>query len=214
MPTKRKYNVSGSKDFIVLAGVFFFLCLWSVKDAWYSSPKTLEKHPLEVAESFDTDGAIGQLHVVEGDSVGESQILAELRRVRKQEEFEAAKMAYSTAKNKHTLVDEALRNAVKNGASSDGIAELKQNRIDAQSTMDAALEEVNVTRTRLDSTELRASGKGVVKHILISAHAQVEAGQTVIVIDPKDHFYLFNKSLAIFSFIAFWAFLGIHILAQ
>jgi len=151
--------------------------------------------------------------VKEGDSVGETQLLAKLRRVKMNEEFDVAKKAYTAAKNKHTLMDEALRNAVKNGATSDGVAKLKQSRIDAQATMDAALEQVNATRARIDATELRAAGKGVVKEVLVSLYGQVEAGEAVVVIDPKDHFYLFNKSLAIFSFIAFWVFLGIHILA-
>ncbi len=214
MSAKRKYNVRGTKDFIVLAGIFFFLCLWAVKDAWYPSPKVVEKHPMEVSLSFETAGSVGQLHVAEGDSVGETQVLAELRRVKMMEEFDVSKKAYSEAKNKHTLMDEALRNAVKNGASSEGIAELKQSRIDAQAAMDATLEKVNATRAKLDSTELQSSCKGVVKQVLVSLHAHVEADETVIVIDPKDHFYLFNKSLAIFSFFAFWIFLGIHILAQ
>jgi len=214
MPAKRKYNVKGTKDFIVLAGIFFFLCLWAIKDAWYPSPKVMEKHPQEVALVFETDGSIGQLHVAEGDSVIEEQVLAELRHVKMQEEFDAAKKEYSAAKDKHIIMDEALRNAVKNSAISEEIAELKQNRIDAQIAMDSALEQVNATRARIDATELLASDKGVVKHIAVSLHDQVAAGDTVIVIEPNDHFYLFNKSLAIFSFIAFWVFLGIHILAQ
>lgn len=214
MPAKRKYNVKGTKDFIVLAGIFFFLCLWAVKDAWYPSPKVLEKHPEEVAVAFEVAGSIGQLHVTEGDSIGEEQVLAELHHAKIQEKFDTAKKEYSDAKNQHALMDEALRNAVKNGASSEGIAELKQGRVDAQTAMDSALEEVNDIRAKLDATELRAPGKGVVKKVLVSLHAQVEAGESVIAIDPKDHFYLFNKSLAIFSFIAFWVFLGIHILAQ
>jgi len=137
-----------------------------------------------------------------------------IRYAKIQEKFDTAKKEYSDAKNQHTLMDEALRNAVKNGASSEGITELKQGRVDAQTAMDAALGEVNDIRAKLDATELRAPGKGVVKKVLVSLHAQVEAGETVIAIDPRDHFYLFNKSLAIFSFIAFWVFLGVHILAQ
>jgi hypothetical protein len=49
---------------------------------------------------------------------------------------------------------------------------------------------------------------------MVSAYSQVKAGDPVLVIDPKDHFYLFNKSLAIFSFMAFWVFLAIHLLAR
>jgi len=129
------------------------------------------------------------------------------------DEVAADKKAYTDAKNKHTLMDEALRNAVKNGASTKGIAELEQGRADAQAAMDAAMKQVNLAREKLAATELRASSKGVVKEVRVPLYASVEAGDTVMVIDPKDHFYVFNKSLAIFSFIAFWLFLGIHILA-
>lgn len=214
MAARRKYNIKGTKDFIVFAGIFFFLCLWAVKDAWFPSPKVLEKHPLEVSASFETSGSIGALRVKEGDTVTEQTILAELRRVEIDAEFESSKQAYSTAKDQHALADEALRTAVKSGAASEEIAELKQRRIDAQTAMDTALEQVSLMRERMNATEMVSPDKGVVKEVLFSVHDQVQAGETVIVLDPSDHFYLFNKSLAIISFIAFWFFLGIHILTS
>lgn len=214
MPVKRKYNTKGTKDFIVLAGIFFFLCLWAIKDAWYPSPKVMEKHPIEVNASFETAGLIEQLHVAEGDSITEGQVLAELRRVTMLEKFEAAKKAYSAAKDQHTLSDEALRDAVKSGSASEELAKLQQNRTDAKTEMDAALEQVNTLREKIDSTELMAPSKGVVKELLVSLYGRVDAGETVLVIDTHDHFYLFNKSLAIFSFIAFWVFFGIHVLSR
>ena len=213
MSAKRKYNIKGSRDFIVLAGIFFFICLWAVKDAWYPSDKVVEKHPLVLLASFDTGGLVDQLLVEEGDSVVETQVLAKLRTVKMNEEFDEAKKGYITAKNKHTLMDEALRNAEKNGVDSDGIVELKQNQMDAQSAMATALEQVNSIRARIDAADLLATGKGVVTDVQVLLYDQVEAGETVFVIDPKDHFYLFNKSLAIFSFFAFWVFLGVHIFA-
>ncbi len=213
MSAKRKYNIKGSRDFIVLAGIFFFICLWAVKDAWYPSDKVVEKHPLVLLASFDTGGLVDQLLVEEGDSVVETQVLAKLRTVKMNEEFDEAKKGYITAKNKHTLMDEALRNAEKNGVGSDGIVELKQNQMDAQSAMATALEQVNSIRARIDAADLLATGKGVVTDVQVLLYDQVEAGETVFVIDPKDHFYLFNKSLAIFSFFAFWVFLGVHIFA-
>ena len=214
MPGKRKYNTKGTKDFIVLAGIFFFLCLWAVKDAWYPSPKVMEKHPMEVNASFETAGLIEQLHVAVGDEISEEQVLAELRRVAILGKFETAKKTYAAAKDQHTLADEALRNAVKSGASSEEIGELKQNRIDTQTEMDAALEPVNTLREEIDSTELLSPSKGVVKELIVSLYGRVDVGETVLVIDTKDHFYLFNKSLAIFSFIAFWVFFGIHVLSR
>ena len=213
MANRRKYNIKGSKDFIVLAGIFFFLCLWSIKDAWYTSPKKLKEHPHEVMASFETSGSIGHLHLKQGDPVNENQLIAELRSVKKKEEFAAAKEAYKAAKQRHALADEALRNAVKNGGDSSRLAELSKERDDAKAAMDAALAEVDAARDRIDACRLLSPSKGVVKEVRVAVYDQVEAGEPVMVIDPKDHFYLFNKSLAIFSFIAFWVFLGIHILA-
>lgn len=214
MSARRKYNVKGTKDFIVLAGIFFFLCLWAIKDAWYPSPKVLEKHPLKVNVSFETTGSIGHLYVAEGDDIIEEKLLADLRRVEMEQEFENSKTAYSAAKDEYARADEALRTAVKNSASSEEIAGLQQSRVDAEAAMDSALEKVTDMRASIDATELHAPTKGVVKEILVSVHDQVVAGETVMVIDPADHFYLFNKSLAIFSFIAFWLFLGIHVITH
>ncbi len=214
MPGKRKYNARGTKDFIVLAGIFFFLCLWAIKDAWYPSPKVLKKHPLAVAVSFETDGIVGTLNVKKGDPVVEEQILAELRRVRMQEQSAAVKKAYSEVKTAHARADESLQTAVTSNAGSERIAELKQTRIETQRTLDSALEQVNLLRKKLDQTTLRSPSNGNVTDVYILPHSPITAGETVIMIDPKDHFYLFNKSLAIFSFIAFWVFLGIHVLAQ
>ena len=214
MPAKRKYNVKGTQDFLVLSGIFFFLCLWAVKDAWYPSPNVVKKHPMEVAVSFEVPGSIGKVYVVAGDSIGEGQLLAELGRAKMKMEFDVAKKEYTTTKNKHTLMQTALANAVKNGASDEGIAGLELSLLETKSKMDETLAQVSSIRSAMEASELRAPSKGEIKKILIPTHSLVAAGEEVLIIDPKDHFYLFNKSLAIFSFIAFWVFLGLHILAH
>jgi multidrug resistance efflux pump len=214
VPVKRTYNIKGTKDFLVLSGIFFFLCLWAVKDAWYPSPNVVKKHPMEVAVSFDTAGSIGKLHIEEGDTIGEGQLLAELGRSKLKMEFDLAKKEYTERKNKSTLLQKALANAVRNGASDEGIAELEEGVVQANLAMDEALAQVGSIRSAMDASELRAPTKGEIKQILAKTHGQVAAGENVLIIDPKDHFYLFNKSLAIFSFIAFWVFLGLHILAH
>jgi multidrug resistance efflux pump len=214
VPAKRTYNIKGTKDFLVLSLIFFFLCLWAVKDAWYPSPKVVEKHPMEVAVSFEASGTLGKLYVAAGDSIGENQLLAELGRSKIKMEFDVAKKSYTDTKNKHTLMQIALQNAEKNGATDEGIAEIKEGVVQSKVTMDEALAEVGQIRSVLDASELRASMKGEVKKLLKATHSQVTAGETVLIINPQDHFYLFNKSLAIISFIAFWVFLGLHILAH
>jgi multidrug resistance efflux pump len=211
---KRTYNVKGTQDFLVLAVIFFFLCLWAIKDAWYPSPKVLERHPLQIELAFEMAGAIGKLHVMEGDAVGENMVVAELRSVKLEGEFAAAKKEYSDARKKVRLMESAVKNAEKNGASDEGIAGFKKNLADANAAMQAAHEKVNTLKEQLAKGELVAGTKGEVKSLNKSLHGQVEAGETVMVIDPKDHFYTFNKSLAIFSFIAFWVFICLHVLAR
>lgn len=46
----RKYQVAGTKKFLIWAVVLLALGIWSVVDGWFPSAETLAKHPL------DTDG--------------------------------------------------------------------------------------------------------------------------------------------------------------
>jgi len=202
MPVKRQYHVKGTNDFIVLAGIFFFLCLWSVKDAWYPSEKVLKKHPLEIIVVAETDGTVEKMIVDTGDAVAEDMVLAILRNDRVSTEFEEAKKSYTEAKNKHTLLTASSEtgDAVEIAAT--------------QEAMNQALAKVDELRLALDSMEIKTTDKGKIKEAYIATHSLVEAGDHAFLIDPEDHFYLFNKSLAIFSFVIFWVFLAIHLLAR
>jgi multidrug resistance efflux pump len=202
MPVKRQYRVKGTNDFIVLAGIFFFLCLWSVKDAWFPSPKVMEKHPQEIIVVVETGGTVEKINVVAGDPVAEDMVLATLRRDRISVEFDAAKSTYTEAKQKYNL----LNSTAQTGDASEIAA--------AQEAMDQALVKVDELRVGLDSMEIKTADKGKIMESYISTHSLVEAGDHAFLIDPEDHFYLFNKSLAIFSFVVFWVFLAIHVLAR
>jgi multidrug resistance efflux pump len=214
MPAKRKYNVKGTNDFLVLGLIFFFLCLWAIRDAWYPSEKTLKKHPLSIDASFETAGSVGEVFVEVDESVAPDQVIATLRTDKMEEEFEEAKNRYTETKDKNMAMQLALKNARANGASNAGIQEISDSASSAKTAMDEALEKVTELRKTMDLSELKSPSKGKVLEVKAGPHSMVEAGETVIVIDPKDHFYLFNKSLAIFSFFAFWIFLIIHFLAR
>ncbi len=202
MPSKRRYHIKGTNDFIVLSAIFFFLCLWAVKDAWYPSAKVLKRHPLESVATFQAAGAVDKLHVAEGDPITEDQLLASLRRDRLGVEMEEAKAAYTAARDAFYL----LR--------SKGDAADPAERVAAEERMNATLGKVNELKVQMDATDVLAPGKGVVKQIKVAPFTMVEKGDVACVIDPKDHFYLFNKSLAVFSFFAFWLFLALHVLAR
>ncbi|MDF7799838.1 hypothetical protein P4C99_10200 [Pontiellaceae bacterium B1224] len=214
MPAKRKYNIKGTNDFLVLGFIFFFLCIWAVKDAWYPSAKVLKKHPLTVDASFDFPGTVENVFVEVDDSVAEGQVIANLRTDKMETEFESAKSTYTEAKKKHEMMELALKNANKNGASDQGLADIQASVEVAQKTMDESRAKLNELQIAMDSSELESPSKGNILEVKVGTHSMVEAGDTVVIIDPKDHFYLFNKSLAIFSFLAFWVFLAIHILAR
>ncbi|MEI6892836.1 MAG: hypothetical protein V5783_11755 [Pontiella sp.] len=214
MPAKRKYNIKGTNDFLVVGVIFFFLCLWAIKDAWYPSDNVLKKHPLEVIASFETAGAVDQIFVEVGDSIGEEQVIAQLRSDRMGVKYEAEKTTYTDAKNKHALMAVELKKAKNNGAAEASLSEIQARLVVAKTTMTESLAKVSELRIAMDSAELITPSKGVVLEIKVGSHSMVEAGDAVIVIDPKDHFYLFNKSLAIFSFFAFWSFLAVHFFAR
>lgn len=214
MPAKRKYNVKGTNDFLVLGLIFFFLCLWAIKDAWYPSDKVLKKHPLTVVASFEAAGSVGEIFVQVDDSVAEEQVIAHLRTDKMAVEFEEAKSTYTETKKKHAMMELALKNANQNGASTEGIAEIQERADISKAAMDESLAKLSELRIAMDSSELKSPSKGKILEIKVGTHSMVKAGEAAFIIDPKDHFYLFNKSLAIFSFFAFWVFLGIHIVAR
>lgn len=214
MPVKRQYNVKGTNDFLILAAIFFFLCIWAVKDAWFPSEKVLKKHPLEVAVAFEAEGTVKGVNVAVGDSVVENQVLAELRSDRITVEYDKVQDAYTESKLERARLDNELKNLTESGASADDAAALQARLNELQEEMDGLLVTAKELRLKLDSSELKSPSKGNVIEVRIHPHSMVEAGQVAVVIDPKDHFYLFNKSLTVLSFILFWVFLAIHILGR
>lgn len=214
MPAKRTYNIKGTNDFLVLGLIFFFLCLWAVKDAWYPSDKVLKKHPRTVVASFESAGSIEKVFLNVDDSVAEEQVIASLRTDKMAVEYEEAKNRFTENKNNHAAKVSLLKNAKTSNASEQEVSDIKEQINMEKKAMDEALAEVTRLRAAMDSSELKSPVKGKILEVKVATHSMVDAGDAVVIIDPKDHFYAFNKSLAIFSFFAFWVFLGIHIFAR
>ena len=211
---KRRYQNKATKDFLVLALVFFLLCIWAIKDAWFPSDTVLKKHPQAVSMEFAMDGFIQKVHVSEGDFVGEDAVLAELNVASITEAFEAQKKEYSAQKKEFRLMQKALENSARNGASESSIQEMEQRHRVLADQLNELQGEINSLHETMDDFELTAPKKGTIKTLNKVDNMFVQAGETVMVLEPSDSFYLFNKSLAIFSFFAFWIFLGLHIVAH
>jgi multidrug resistance efflux pump len=162
----------------------------------------MKKHPMEIIVAAETTGIVEKVAISEGDPVAEGTVLATLRSDRISAEFEEAKKTYTEAKKEYNLLNAA-------SGSGDG-----QEIATAQETMEQALVKVDELRLALESMEIKSPDKGAIKKSNVSPLSVVEAGDHLFIIDPDDHFYLFNKSLAIFSFLLFWVFLAIHILGR
>lgn len=53
-----KYKIKSNKDFLILSVIMFCLCIWGAKDAWFPSEKVQNRHPKTVSFYFDIDGFI------------------------------------------------------------------------------------------------------------------------------------------------------------
>ncbi len=196
---KRNYNVKGTKDFLVLALILFFLCLWAIKDAWFTSGKPLERHPQEVVITAPRAGKLVEFRVEAGSKVMSPKketntpgsVVAKLSDIELLEKRRSVGEEYKKVKN-----DPALRE----------LADKLRKQLQAIS------QEIDASLVRVPEMGTEKSGK--VTKLLVSRYDVVEAGQELMLITPDSHFYIFNKSLAIFSFIGFWVFLVLHIFAH
>jgi multidrug resistance efflux pump len=207
---KREYKVKSNKDFLIFGFVFFFLCIWAIKDAWYPSDKVLKKHPREITYSFPVGGQISKVHVAAGDFVPEDGLLIELSTADVDRELAAKKRAYATEKKSSLILQKAIANATENGATQASIEEMRLRKIATDELMQQLQEEVNELRSDRDHFQLTAEKKGHVEALFFGERIQVDAGETILKMIPQDNFYLFNKSLAVISLFASIFFFVFH----
>ena len=74
----RRFNVPGTSDFLVWAVILLALGAWCVKDGWFPSEATLEKHPLEVQMKQELPGLVKDVFVRPGELVRERQPVARI----------------------------------------------------------------------------------------------------------------------------------------
>lgn len=193
---KGRFSIKGTKDFLVMAVACGFLCLWSIRDAWFPTKKILEKHPQSVEVAMKVSGVIKSLPVAPGHEFVGSVVLVEIYDDSYQKVLTAAEVAFEEAKEaRATDVEDKLE------------------------AMLAAREQLNACTLRnTDLTQKTSHGedslRGTVLTHLAKPATHVEAGEPVLLVRPKDTFYAFNKTLAIFSFIGVVVALFFHRLAS
>lgn len=193
---KSRFNIHGTKDFMVAAVFCGFLCIWSIRDAWFPTEKVLTKHPREIAVSFKASGVVKHIAIQPGDEIKGSVTLASL---------------YDEAYRAKVAEAEAAFEAAK--AAKDPSVEKK---LDALMQARADLEACTVENT--DITWKSSHGeeplRGKVARILVNPATHIEAGAPVLTVSPVDTFYMFNKTLALLSFMGMIVSLLFHGIAS
>jgi multidrug resistance efflux pump len=157
------------------------LCLWAMRDAWFPTEKILSKHPQEFPVTVSVSGVIEDIPVKIGEEVSDSTPLIKLHSRRYEEAVTAAKEAYALAK--------------------------RGNEEQAHSALDSlvmAKEDLSRTTVRGSDFTLKTSHgdeplHGTVLETMVSPASFVEAGDVVMLVEPADTFYVFNKTLTLLS---------------
>lgn len=197
MAQKSRFDrIKGTKDFLVAAVVCAFVCLWSIRDAWFPTEKILEKHPQSYPVTVAVSGVVHTIPVKVGEEVSGSEPLLTLGTHAYKEAVAAAEAASRGAKESHS---ENLQ------ADLDALLKAEEN---LKSTT------VACTDFMLETSHGTVPLHGKVLQILVKPATQVNAGETVMLIQPTDTFYNFNKTLAILAFVGFITALFFHKIAS
>ncbi|MGE4488095.1 MAG: hypothetical protein AB7E95_00960 [Kiritimatiellales bacterium] len=180
---KSRFNIKGTKDFLVMAVFCGFVCIWSIRDAWFPTQKIREKHPQEIDVAFEVPGVIQHISVEVGQEIAGKTVLAVLHddsyRVRAQE----AEAAFEAAK----------------AARSDDVEDKLAAMMKAREELAACT--IENTDIIWKSSHGEEPLRGTVSRIIAKPATQVDVGEPVLAISPHDSFYLFNKTLAVIMFL-------------
>ena len=193
---KGRFNIKGTKDFLVAAVFCGFLCLWSIRDAWFPTEKVMKKHPHEIPVAFSISGVVKDIPVKSGEEIKGKVQLASLYDDSYHAKVTAAEAAFETAK------------AAKAPAVEEKLAVLMKARADLEA---CTIENTDFTWTTTHGEEPL---RGVVDRILVEPATHIEAGAPVLTINPTDTFYMFNKTLAVLSFLGMIVALVFHGIAS
>lgn len=178
-----RFKVKGSKDFLVIAVVCAFFCLWFLRDGWFPPKRVRRDHPLQIPVSMAVSGVVKSLPAAPGREVGGSDVLVELYDLSYRKAVDEAELAYEEArKQKDPNVQQAI-----------------DHLLQARSNLTACVARCS------DFMQTTSHGEGplhgVVLEHLVAPSDEVVAGQNVLLVRPKDGYYLFNQTSCILSFI-------------
>ena len=183
--------------------IFFILNLIivltvSIKYAWFPSENLLVKYPKEINYSFNKDGIIDEIFYTKGDTVVNGDVLVRMYDVH----LDSLEKNKITEEQKFKILDRALINSIKNGASEKSIQLLTKRR-------NNQLEELNIIKKKIKliipslSLIYENEFSGKISHINFKNDENVIAGKTVLTIRPYESFYLINKIISFIIILLF-----------
>lgn len=193
---RSRFNIKGTKDFLVAAVFCGFLCLWSIRDAWFPTEKVLEKHPQRIPVSMDVSGVVKTVPVEPGQEISTPEVLVTLNDTSYREALAEAEAAFEKAKE----------------TQADDVEQKLEAVLEARKNLEACVLR-NTDRTHTTSHGEEAL-RGTVLEIVAPPATYVEAGEPVLYMQPVDTFYAFNKTLAVLTFIGTIAALIFHRIAS
>jgi multidrug resistance efflux pump len=193
---KGRFNIKGTKDFLVAAVFCGFLCVWAIRDAWFPTQKILKKYPLEVPVAFSISGVVKEVPVRAGQEFAGKRVLATLHDDLYRRRVEEAEALFEAAR-----ADRSPDTEVR-------LADLMQARADLEACT------IYNTDIMLHGSHGDEPLRGVVLKITAPPATAVEAGAPVLTVKPHNTFYIFNKTLAVLSLIGMVAALIFHGIAS
>ena len=183
--------------------IFFILNLIivltvSIKYAWFPSENLLVKYPKEINYSFNKDGIIDEIFYTKGDTVVNGDVLVRMYDVH----LDSLEKNKITEEQKFKILDRALINSIKNGASEKSIQLITKRR-------NNQLEKLNIIRKKIKliipslSLIYENEFSGKVSHINFKNDENIIAGKTVLTIQPYESFYLINKIISFIIILLF-----------
>lgn len=180
---KGRFNIKGTKDFLVMAVFCGFLCLWSIRDAWFPTKKVLEKHPQRVEVAMKVSGVIKSLPLPPGHEITGEMVLAEIYDEAYRKAAEEAELAFNVAKE--TLDEEIVEE------------KLNELLVARDNLKACVLKNTDLTQKTSHGEDVL---RGEVLEHLVEVATHVDAGTPVLAVRPQDTFYAFNKTLALLTF--------------
>ena len=177
----------------------------SIKYAWFPSENLLKKYPKELNYSFNKDGVIDEIFYIKGDTVVNGAVLARIY----DDHFNSLEKIKINNEQKFKILDRALINSIKNGASDKSIQLLTARRNNQLEELNRLKEKIKLIIPSI-SILYNNEFSGKVLDVNYIKGENIIAGRTVLIIRPYESFYLTNKIISFIIILLFSIYIFVY----